>query len=79
VKTHSSLRLRFYFAAGVLLSGIFPCAAAKLTAATQIWRVTDTANNVTYYAESIETGWFAMSGGARVRPYRLPSHPGRAK
>ncbi len=55
--------LRLCFAAA--LFGVLPCAARypKITTATQIWRVVDTASGVARYAQSIEAGWLAVGDG----------------
>ncbi len=60
----TSMGLKLCFAAAVVASGVSPCAAGdpKVTAATQVWRVVDTATGAAYYAQSIEAGWFAVGG-----------------
>jgi hypothetical protein len=60
----TSAALKVGFAVAVVVSVVSPCAAGdpKVTAATQVWRVVDTATGATYYAQSIEAGWFAVGG-----------------
>jgi len=65
VRTLGSLGTEVWIAVAAMLVTAPPCAGRdpKLTAATQIWRVVDAASGHTYYAQSIEAGWFAMGGG----------------